>query len=101
MIRIIIAAIWLLAPPIPGLGLSLRSENFRAALKFRLGLPLFEKGLQCPAISKSGEICGDELDVFGDHALCCHFGTSRLFRHNQVRDILGHSAKAAQGCPQW
>src|SRR5690348_5733348 len=37
-------------------------------------------------------VCGEELDVFGDHALCCHFGTSRLFRHNQVRDIFGHSA---------
>jgi ubiquitin carboxyl-terminal hydrolase 44/49 len=89
------ASDWLLAPPIPGLGLSLRSENFRAALKFRLGLPLFEPGLQCPATSKAGVVCGEELDVFGDHALCCHFGTSRLFRHNHVRDILGHSAKAA------
>ena len=34
-------------------------------------------------------------DVFGDHAPCCHNGTSLLFRHNNVRDILGHSARAA------
>ena len=35
------------------------------------------------------------MDVLGDHALCCHNGTSRVFRHNNLRDILGHSAKAA------
>jgi hypothetical protein len=35
------------------------------------------------------------MDVFGDHAVCCHHGTSLLFRHNNIRDILGHSAKAA------
>jgi hypothetical protein len=89
------ASDWLLAPPIPGLGLSLQNDNFRAALKFRLGLHLFEPGLRCPATSKLGEKCGEELDVFGDHALCCHYGTSRVFRHNHLRDILGHSAKGA------
>ena len=35
------------------------------------------------------------MDVFGDHALCCHNGTSLVYRHNNIRDILGHSAKAA------
>jgi hypothetical protein len=35
------------------------------------------------------------MDVFGDHAICCCHGTSYLFRHNNVRDILGHSARAA------
>jgi len=35
------------------------------------------------------------MDVFGDHAPCCHHGTSLVFRHNNVRDILGHSARAA------
>ena len=35
------------------------------------------------------------MDVFGDHAPCCHNGTSLVFRHNNVRDILGHSARAA------
>src|SRR6185437_14221835 len=87
---------WLLAPPIPGLGLSLQNDNFRTALKFRLGLPLFDTGLTCSATSsKTSGVCGEELDVFGDHALCCHFGTSRLFRHNNLRDILGHAAKGA------
>jgi hypothetical protein len=90
------ASDWLLAPPIPGLGLSLQNDNFRTALKFRLGLPVFDPNLTCSATSsKSGEVCGEALDVFGDHALCCHFGTSRVFRHNNLRDILGHAAKGA------
>ena len=39
------ASDWLLAPPIPGLGLSLQSDVFRTALKFRLGIPLFSEPL--------------------------------------------------------
>ena len=35
------------------------------------------------------------MDRFGDHAICCHHGTSLGFRHNNVRDILGHAARAA------
>jgi len=86
---------WLVTAPIPGLGLSMPSDNFRMALKFRLGLPLFDAGSTCPATSKSGDVCGEDLDVFGDHALCCHYGTSRVFRHNNLRDILGHAARGA------
>jgi hypothetical protein len=89
------ASDWLLAPPIPGLGLGMRSDAFRTAMKFRLGLPHFDAPFTCPALSKSGQACGGEMDTLGDHALCCHNGTSRVFRHNNLRDILGHSAKAA------
>ena len=90
------ASDWLLVPPIPGLGLSIPSANFRTALKFRLGLPLFDAGMLCPAQSSTkGTRCDKELDVYGDHALCCHFGTSRVFRHNNLRDILGHAARGA------
>ena len=39
------ASDWLLAPPIPGLGLALSSECFRTALKFRLSVPLFSEPL--------------------------------------------------------
>jgi len=89
------ASDWLLAPPIVGLGLNLPSDQFRTALKFRLGMSLFDAPFPCPSISKDGEACGIEMDVFGDHALCCHYGTSRVFRHNNLRDILAHTAKAA------
>ena len=79
------ASDWLLAPPIPALGLGLQSDVFRT-LKYRLGLPLCSEPVPCPALSSKGVACGDEMDVFGDHSICCH--------HN-VRDILGHSARAA------
>jgi len=89
------ASDWLLAPPIPGLGLGLQSDVFRTALKFRLGLPLFDEPFPCPALSSGGSVCDAQMDVFGDHAMCCHNGTSIVFRHNNIRDILGHSARAA------
>src|SRR6478609_7380385 len=43
------ASDWLLAPPIPGLGL--QSDVFRTALKFRLSRPLFSEPFPCPAFS--------------------------------------------------
>jgi len=89
------ASDWLLAPPVHALGLGLQSDVFRTALKFRLSIPLYDKPVPCPAVSSSGEVCGAELDVFGDHSVCCHYGTSIVFRHNNVRDILGHAARGA------
>ena len=47
------ASDWLLAPPIPGLGLGLQSDVFRTALKFRLGIPLFNEPFPGPALSSS------------------------------------------------
>ena len=90
------ASDWLFAPPIPGLGLSLQSDAFRTALKFRLSMPLFDKPFACPAASAgSGAVCDAQMDVFGDHAMCCLYSPSLVFRHNNIRDILGHSARAA------
>ena len=60
------ASDWLRAPPVPGLGLG-QSNVFRTALKFRLGIPLFDLPSVCPALSSGGSICGSEMDVFGDH----------------------------------
>lgn len=79
------ASDWLLAPPIPGLGLALGLDCFRAALKFRLGMPLFGEPFPCAAVT-SGEC------QMVDHALCCHNGASLVFCHNSICDILGHAA---------
>src|SRR4029078_7102213 len=49
----------------------------------------------CPTRSNEGKRCNAEMAVFGDHAACCHHGPSLLFRHNNVRDILGHAARGA------
>ena len=51
------ASDWLLAPPIPGLGLALGSDCFRTALKFRLGMPLFSESFPCAATPSSGAAC--------------------------------------------
>jgi Reverse transcriptase (RNA-dependent DNA polymerase) len=89
------ASDWLRAPPVPGLGLALGSDCFRTALKFRLGIPLFSEPFRCAAVASSGSVCECQMDIYGDHALCCHNGASLLFRHNSIRDILGHAARAA------
>ena len=52
------ASDWLLASPIPALGLSMRSENFRVALKIRLGLPVHDTPFPCPAVTSDGKTCG-------------------------------------------
>jgi hypothetical protein len=89
------ASDWLVAPPIPALGLGLHSDVFRTALKYRLGIKLYDKPQPCPAVCRTGTVCGVEMDVLGDHSICCKFGASFIFRHNNVRDILGHAARGA------
>jgi hypothetical protein len=56
---------------------------------------MFSETFPCRAVSSSGEVCNVEMDAYGDHALCCKNGPSYYFRHNSVRDILGHAARAA------
>ena len=80
---------------IPGLGLALGSDCFRTAVKFRLGMSLFSEPFPCTAVTSSGVVCGCQMDIYGDHALCCHNGASLVFRHNSIRDIFGHAARAA------
>jgi len=82
------ASDWLLAPPIPGLGLALGSDCFRTAVKFHLGMPLFNEPFPCAAVTSSGVVCECQMDIYGDHALCCHNGASLVFRHNSIRGIL-------------
>lgn len=89
------ASDWLLVPPVPALGLGMRSENFRVAMKFRLGIQVVNRAFPCPAKTADGKECGEMFDVLGDHAVCCHNGPSLVHRHNHVRDIMGHSARGA------
>ena len=57
---------WLSAPPIPSLGLHLQPNEFRAALKYRIGVPLYIEERKCPYCENG------RLDKLGDHALSCH-----------------------------
>ena len=55
---------WLNAFPSKNLGLHLKSREFRVALQYRLGIPVFQKDGICPA-------CGAASDREGDHAIAC------------------------------
>ena len=63
-----------------------------AAVKFRLGLPIFISAGPCPA-------CDQPSDILGDHALVCGFGGERIARHNFLRDALHETAAAAGLAP--
>ena len=82
---------WLNLVPCPALGLHLRPAEFTAALKYRLGAPMYDWEGPCPA-------CGRPSDTLGDHALCCGSSGERIARHNSLRDTLHQTAvKAALG----
>ena len=60
------AGAWLTAIPNPNLGLAMSRHEFTVALRLRLGIPLFPShpnAVRCP--------CGQLIDKFGDHLLCC------------------------------
>ena len=79
---------WLNTPPLSALGLHLRAAEFVLAVKYRLGLPVFNTEGLCPA-------CLRPSDTLGDHALCCGTGGERISRHNNLRDALFNTAVAA------
>ena len=70
---------WLTVPPSPGLGLRLQPAEFVAALRHRLGHPIFSSAGPCPA-------CGQASDALGDHAMNCAWHGERIARHNALRD---------------
>ena len=71
---------WLSAAPIPALGLHLSSNEFRVALKYRLGVKLYENERKCP-FRKSGT-----MDVMDDHAVSCHGRGDMISRHDRIQD---------------
>ena len=71
---------WLSAAPIPSLGLHLQPNEFRAALKYRIGVPLYIEERKCPYCQNG------RLDKLGDHALSCNGRGYMISRHNRVRD---------------
>ena len=79
---------WLTAIPSPSLALLLRSQEFIAALRYRLGHALYSTDGPCPA-------CGQPSDRLGDHALNCAWNGERIARHNWLRDELFNTAVAA------
>ena len=86
------AGAWLNAPPIPALGLHLRSNEFILAVKYRLGCYVYDREGPCPA-------CLRPSDRFGDHSMCCGSQGERISRHNHLRDALFSTAAAAALSP--
>ena len=60
------AGAWLVSAPVVSLGLHLQPHEFVLALKYRLGMAIYDREGPCPA-------CLRPSDRFGDHALCCGF----------------------------
>ena len=71
---------WLSAAPIPAPGLHLLPNEFRAAVKYRLGAPIYEKERKCP-YCKTGS-----LDTLGDHAVAYHERADMISRYGRLRD---------------
>ena len=83
---------WLNVVPNPGLNLLLQPAEFVAALRYRLGQPVFGADGPCPA-------CGRPSDRLGDHALNCAWQGERIARHNSLRDAIHGTAVAASLAP--
>ena len=87
------AGAWLTAVPIKGLGLHLLPADFQAAVRYRLGLPVFASARRCPACPSG------ILDVLGDHAVACGGSGGRISRHDRLRDIIFNATSAASLAP--
>ena len=87
------AGAWLTAVPIKGLGLHLLPAEFQAAVRYRLGLPVFKSARRCPACPSG------ILDVLGDHAVACGGSGGRISRHDRLRDIFFNATTAASLAP--
>jgi hypothetical protein len=60
---------------------SLSSAEFRAGLRFALGLPFRAAAYRCPD-------CGSEADALGVHAVCCQRSGQITRAHTALRDVV-------------
>jgi hypothetical protein len=79
---------WLSAQPNPNFNLHMRSDLFRLSLRRRLSLKIYKAGGKCPNCKKV------ILDVFGDHALSCGYGSGRFGRHSAICSIVTYAANS-------
>ena len=86
------AGAWLNVVPRKSLGLDFRSQEFRACVLYRLGVPLFSAEGPCPA-------CSAPSDVHGDHAISCGSAGERISQHNLLRDAVYQTAVTANLAP--
>ena len=84
---------WLSTPPIPSLGFHLQPNDFRAALKYRIGVLLYIDERKCPYCQNG------RLDKLGDHTLSCHGRGDMISRHDRVRDRIFAACSIANLSP--
>ena len=72
---------WLTARPDPNLHLKLNNRQFAAAIRYRLGLPMYKECQRCYS-------CGGILDTQGDHAMHCKKEGYLVGRHNGIQGLL-------------
>ena len=86
---------WLNVIPSPSLGLHLHDREFRACLKYWLGMRMSDRGLRCP-------FCKVErvADPMGDHQVGCGGNGDRIHRHDSIRDALFSAAQSAALAPR-
>ena len=73
---------WMQTVPNKGMGVQLGACKYRLLLRWWIGTKIVagDGGAPCP-------LCGEPLDPFGDHLLCCK-KNKLVQRHNAVRDAL-------------
>jgi hypothetical protein len=83
---------WLNVVPLPILGLHLKPREFKFAVNYRLGMPLYQEEGVCPA-------CGKAADEYGDHSVACAHTGERIARHNHLANMLFRVAQTANLAP--
>ena len=79
---------WLHAMPVSSLGLRMSNETVRIAVCLRLGASVCQPH-QCIR-------CSSDVDHLGTHGLSCRHSQGRLFRHNNLNEIIHRSLSAAK-----
>ena len=82
-------AAWMQVVPVDGSPTVISAEEYRLGLRWALGLPLLGQhrdGAECPA-------CGQQVDIFGDHLLCCR-RNNFYGRHYAVQESFVAMAQA-------
>eukprot|EP00971_Amphidinium_carterae_P257080 5103681-Amphidinium_carterae.1 len=86
LVQLPTAGVWLTAPPVQESESYIEPVLFQTALRRRLRMPVQECQCLCP-------MCGEAMDVYGDHALVCQCSGDRNARHHHLRDILATAAE--------
>ena len=86
-------ASWINCVPNNYYGQDLSNSDELVLLSLRMGAKIREEGTICAR-------CGEEMDVYGHHALSCKNGHFNILRHDSVRDRIVYWMKQARMEPK-